>query len=175
MQTTNYRKLSKAPLCATLVIFATLFYFFLFSPQLSAQGTINDGRGGTFNDGSGGTINDGRGGTINDGFTPTKGNRESSKCGTGGSGTTLCNPLSFGSFGEFFIALIDILILFAIPIIVLMIIYAGFLYVMARGSEEQVTKASRALTYAVLGGLLILGAELILKIIQGTVSQLTPF
>jgi len=54
-----------------------------------------------------------------------------------------------------------------------MIIYAGFQYVMARGSEEQVTKATRSLTYAVLGGLIILGAELILRVIQGTVSQLT--
>jgi hypothetical protein len=54
-----------------------------------------------------------------------------------------------------------------------MIIYSGFLYVMARGSEEQVTKATRALTYAVLGGLIILGAELILQVVQGTVSQLT--
>jgi hypothetical protein len=100
---------------------------------------------------------------------PGKGDREDI------GGATLKNPLAFDSFGEFFIKLIDVLIIFAIPIIVLMIIYAGFLYVMARGSEEQVTKATRALTYAVLGGLLILGAELILKIIQGTVKQLTPF
>lgn len=90
----------------------------------------------------------------------------------GNGNTTLQNPLKFGSFPEFFKALIQIIIIFAIPIIVLMIIYAGFLYVMARGSEEQVTKATRALTYAVIGGLLILGAELFLTVIQGTVNQL---
>lgn len=95
---------------------------------------------------------------------PGKGDREI---------TQLQNPLAFKSFPEFFKALIDIIIIFAIPIIVLMIIYAGFLYVMARGSEERVTKATRALTYAVLGGLLILGAKLFLTVIQGTVNQLT--
>ena len=94
--------------------------------------------------------------------------------GLGGNSESLQNPLKFNSFPEFFTGLLHIIVIFAIPIIILMIIYAGFLYVMARGSEEQVTKASRALTYAVLGGLIILGAELILQVIQGTVSQLTP-
>lgn len=82
------------------------------------------------------------------------------------------NPLKSDSLVGFLLDLIDIMILFAIPLIVLMIIYAGFLYVMARGNEEQVTRATRALTYAVIGGLLILGAKLLLEIIEGTVDQL---
>lgn len=86
--------------------------------------------------------------------------------------TELMNPLKSKTLVGFLLDLIDILILFAIPLIVLMIIYAGFLYVMARGNEEQVTKATRALTYAIIGGLLILGAKLLLEIIEGTVDQL---
>lgn len=82
------------------------------------------------------------------------------------------NPLQSDSLVGFLLDLIDILILFAIPLIILMIIYAGFLYVMARGNEEQVTRATRALTYAIIGGLLILGAKLLLEIIEGTVDQL---
>lgn len=95
--------------------------------------------------------------------------------GTGG-GEQLMNPLGEGndSLEAFLRSVIAILRIFAIPIIVFMIIYAGFLYVLARGNEEQVTKATRALTYAVVGGLLIIGAELILSVIQGTVNQLTP-
>lgn len=88
-------------------------------------------------------------------------------------GSGLCNPLASDSLEDFLLAIIRILRIFAVPIIIFMIIYAGFLYVLARGSEEQVTKATRALTYAVVGGLLILGAELILRVIQGTVDQLT--
>lgn len=105
-------------------------------------------------------------GNCKNGNTGTNGNR------LGGS-QSLQNPLKFASFDEFFTGLLHIIVIFAIPIIILMIIYSGFMYVMARGSEEQVTKATRALTYAVLGGLIILGAELILQVIQGTVSQLT--
>jgi len=85
----------------------------------------------------------------------------------------LVNPLKSDSLEEFLLDIIQILIIFAIPLIILMIIYAGFLYVLARGSEEQVTKATRAFTYAIVGGLLILGAELILQVVKGTVDQLT--
>jgi len=108
-----------------------------------------------------------------DGFLT--GNCRNGNTGTNGNtfNQSLQNPLKFASFAEFFTGLLHIIVIFAIPIIILMIIYAGFQYVMARGSEEQVTKATRSLTYAVLGGLIILGAELILRVIQGTVSQLT--
>jgi hypothetical protein len=88
------------------------------------------------------------------------------------NGGALCNPLKSDSLIGFLESLIDILILFAIPLIILMIIYSGFMYVMARGNEEKVTTATRSLTYAVIGGLLILGAKLLLEIIQGTVNQL---
>ena len=50
------------------------------------------------------------------------------------------------------------------------IIYAGFLYVTARGNETQVSNASRALLYAVIGGVIILGANIILAVISGTVN-----
>lgn len=93
-----------------------------------------------------------------------------------GGGQSLKNPLGEGndSLEAFLLNVIAILRIFAVPIIIFMIIYAGFLYVLARGNEEQVTKATRALTYAVIGGLLIIGAEVILRVIQGTVSQLAP-
>jgi hypothetical protein len=164
MQTTKFKRLSKWSALSIFFFGVVLFCatFALYHPANFSEAEIVFAQGNnqpTFP----GPGNDQ--GTVSG---PGKGDRDT-------SATKLQNPLTFDSFGEFFIALIDILIIFAIPIIVLMIIYAGFLYVMARGSEEQVTKASRALTYAVLGGLLILGAELILKVIQGTVSQLTPF
>ena len=91
-----------------------------------------------------------------------------------GGSTLLQNPLASDSLEDFLLDIIQILIVFAIPLIILMIIYAGFLYVLARGSEEQVTKATRAFTYAIVGGLLILGAELILQVVKGTVDQLAP-
>lgn len=94
---------------------------------------------------------------------------------TGGAGgaVKIENPLAFDSLTDFFLAIIEILLIFAIPIIVFFIIYAGFLYVTAQGNAEQVQKASRALLYAIIGGLLILGANLILSVIQSTVNSFT--
>lgn len=86
----------------------------------------------------------------------------------------LINPLddSISSIPAFFKAIIEILMIFAIPFIVFFIIYAGFLYVTARGNAEAIQKAHRALLYALLGGLLILGASLLLNIITGTVEDI---
>lgn len=61
--------------------------------------------------------------------------------------------------------------IFAVPLIIFMIIYAGFTYVMAQGNETKVSTANRALLYAVIGGVIILGANVILAVIQGTVDS----
>ena len=99
-----------------------------------------------------------------------------SQAGTNiGKSVVLENPLdsSISSIPAFFQAIIDILLVFAIPFVVFFIIYAGFLYVTARGNVETISKAHRALLYALIGGLLILGANVILDIITGTVSEIT--
>ncbi len=91
-----------------------------------------------------------------------------SDCNSGGS--SLCNPLGNTDLIGFLQALLDILMVFAIPLIVFMIIYAGFMFVMDRGSDKNLAQAKRALLYAVIGGVIILGANLILAVVQGTVD-----
>ncbi len=59
--------------------------------------------------------------------------------------------------------------MFAIPFVVFFIIYAGFLYVTARGNPGTIEQAHKALLYAIIGGLLIFGARAILAIITNTV------
>lgn len=66
--------------------------------------------------------------------------------------------------------ILEVIMIFAVPLIVFMIIYAGFMYVTARGNPSQVSKAHNALLYAVVGGVLILGSWVILEVIQGTVD-----
>lgn len=88
---------------------------------------------------------------------------------------TLESPLdsNISSIPKFFQAIIDILLVFAIPFIVFFIIYAGFLYVTARGNVETISKAHKALLYALIGGVLILGANVLLDVITGTVTDIT--
>lgn len=66
----------------------------------------------------------------------------------------------------------DILMPVGGVIAVIMIMYAGFLYVTARGSEAQIKKAHNALLYAVIGAAILLGAWAISQAIQATITQL---
>lgn len=99
------------------------------------------------------------------------GNGGSSGCS--GGGVCIENPLAANSITEFFLLLIEILLIFAIPIIVFFIILAGFKFVTAQGNESTISEAKRALLYAIIGALLILGANLILAVIQNTVDSFT--
>jgi hypothetical protein len=86
---------------------------------------------------------------------------------------TIENPLQAKNITELFAAIIDVVLVFAIPIIVFFIIYAGFLYVTARGNENTIQKAHMALLYALIGGLIILGARVLIDVVKGTVEQVT--
>lgn len=81
------------------------------------------------------------------------------------------NPLEFPSISDLLSAILNVLVVIATPFIVFMIIYAGFMYVTARGNPEQIKTASRALTYAVIGGLVVIGSTAITIIIQNVVGK----
>lgn len=90
---------------------------------------------------------------------------------TGGQGVSIPNPLEgIGSISQLLATLLEILMVFAIPVVVFFIIYAGFLYVTARGNADQITQAHRALLYALIGGVLILGAVVLIDVVKGTVD-----
>ncbi len=98
--------------------------------------------------------------------------------GGGGGGTTqvepaqLLNPLdNIDTIDELLIAILNIFIVIMIPIIVFFIILAGFDYVTARGNPGKIQQATQALTYAIIGAVLILGAVSIAEIIKNTVEQ----
>jgi len=89
-----------------------------------------------------------------------------------GSGISYCleSYLPFDSAEQLIVAILRIFITIATPIIVLFIIYAGFKYVTAQGNAQQVQEATRALTYAIIGAVLIIGAVAISEIIASTVG-----
>lgn len=98
---------------------------------------------------------------------------------TGGSGTggttggptgELDNPLGDKDLQTFFNEILDVVIILAIPVIVLFIILAGFTYVTAGGNETKIEKATKMFTWAVIGGVLILGAKVLTDVITGTID-----
>jgi hypothetical protein len=82
----------------------------------------------------------------------------------------LKNPLQATSIEQFLLNVIDVILVFAIPVIVIYIMYAGFLFVTARGEPGQIEKARGALLWAVVGGVIVLGARLIIGIIADTIQ-----
>ncbi len=82
----------------------------------------------------------------------------------------LSNPLTFEKISGLLAALLNVVIVISIPFIIFFLIYSGFMYVTARGNPEQIQQASKSLTYAIIGGVVILGAMAITTIITNIVN-----
>jgi len=84
------------------------------------------------------------------------------------------NPLGeVTSVEAVLILILNAFIIIATPIIVLYIIYAGFLYVSARGNVEQTKQATASLTYAIIGAVILLGAVALSEIVANIVGSFT--
>lgn len=68
--------------------------------------------------------------------------------------------------------LLQIIIIIGAIVVVIYLILAGFQYVTARGDETKISAAHKSLTWTVIGGAVVLGAQVISKAIQGTVTEL---
>ncbi len=88
------------------------------------------------------------------------------------SAAELSNPLKAESITGFLIQIIEIILVFALPVIVFFIIYGGFLFVTAQGDTTKVQAARSTLTWAVVGGVIVLGAQLIVEVIGNTVAAI---
>jgi hypothetical protein len=107
--------------------------------------------------------------------TPTPGGGGSTPTPGGGTNMNIIivNPFKQDTIeGLINVVLNDILIPIGGVVAVIMVMYAGFLFVTARGNEAQITKAKQALLYAVIGAAILLGAKVISDAISKTITQL---
>jgi len=93
--------------------------------------------------------------------------------GGGGSGSGIKNPLKSDSIQAFVSDLLGVVIQVGVVVVVLMIIFAGFKFVTAQGAPDKISEAKRALFWALIGGLIVLGARAISEVVSNTVDQLT--
>jgi hypothetical protein len=91
---------------------------------------------------------------------------------TGGTTNTLVNPINVSSLDGLVSKILGIAIIVAVPIAALLIIYAGFMYVLAQGDPKKVATAHQILLWTVVGIAIILGAWAMVQIIQGTVLDI---
>ena len=91
---------------------------------------------------------------------------------TNGGGSVFFNPL--GNTSDFKTLLNDkilpTLIAIGIPILVIFIVYTGYLFVSAQGNEKKLEEAKSALLWTVIGGAILIGAKVIAIAIQDTVG-----
>lgn len=88
--------------------------------------------------------------------------------------TKLQNPLGSGnnSLTAFATGIVDAVVTVGLPIAALMIVYSGFLFVMARGNPTELGKAKAAFFYAIIGIAIILAAKVLSEVIRGTINAL---
>lgn len=84
----------------------------------------------------------------------------------------LVNPTPGGgaTLKDFIYLLIEIIQLVGIPVLVVVIIYAGFLLMTAGDNEQQRTKGKMWVVWVLIGATIILGAQVIADMIYGTAS-----
>lgn len=104
--------------------------------------------------------------TVTNTGTPTTVTNTSSSGG-------LTNPLNnIKSLPDFLNAILDAVVQLGSIVLVLAIVYVGFLFVKAQGKEEEIKNARDALMWTVIGGLILLGAKTVGLVISSTVGAL---
>lgn len=101
---------------------------------------------------------------------PSGGNPSTANPGSSGG---LVNPLNgVSTLPEFLKAILGGVVQIGTIILIMMLVYVGFLFVAARGNAEKIQGARSALVWTVIGGLVLLGATSIQLVIEGTVNSL---
>jgi hypothetical protein len=89
-----------------------------------------------------------------------------------GFGTGL-NPLPADMTLEKFIGkILEAVVQVGLPVVAVAIVYVGFLFVKARGNEQELITAKKAFLWTVIGASIVLGAFVIQQAIKATVAGL---
>jgi hypothetical protein len=95
----------------------------------------------------------------------------------GSTGATIENPLGEGndSVNAILLKIMDLVAMVGGVVVVFFIIYSGYTFVMAQGNPEGLKKAKDMFFATIIGGAILLGADVIANVVVGTVkSTITP-
>ena len=95
---------------------------------------------------------------------------------TGGSASniTLINPLKGGGNVESFLHnILELVIRIGAIAVTLMLVYVGYLFVVAQGEPGKISEARQMLLWTILGALILLGSKAISLGIEATVKALS--
>ena len=80
----------------------------------------------------------------------------------------LQNPIDSDNIQEFIDSLMTGVVELLTPVIVLMFLWTGFLFIKAQGNGEKLTEAKKSLMYTIIGAALVLGADGLSHVLQST-------
>jgi len=89
-----------------------------------------------------------------------------------GSNISLPPIISAQSIQQLLVDVVEIVLKIAIPIAAMFIIYAGFLFVSARGNQTKIDEAKAAFFAAIIGTAILLGTSVIIRALKATVESL---
>ncbi|OGG93970.1 hypothetical protein A2609_02400 [Candidatus Kaiserbacteria bacterium RIFOXYD1_FULL_47_14] len=84
-----------------------------------------------------------------------------------------CSSGDGNCLSAFLASILQFVVYIGSIVVIFMLIYVGYLFVVARGVPGEITKAKDALLWTVVGALILLGAQAISLGIQATVAALS--
>lgn len=109
---------------------------------------------------------------------PTTGGSKSNTDPTSSAGKSfklsfkIDNPIKATNLQELIERLLKLVYLVGVPVIVCFLLWAGFLFIEARGNDTKLTKARNNLLNVVIGTVLFLGAYTIAKVVIATIKDI---
>jgi len=89
----------------------------------------------------------------------------------GGGGISFPNPIKKQSIIEIVNAVLDFVTQLGAVVAVLFLVYSGFLFVLARGDPNMLSKAKSTFMWTIVGAMIVLGAFVLSEIIENTAKN----
>ncbi|MFA6006256.1 MAG: TrbC/VirB2 family protein [Candidatus Paceibacterota bacterium] len=84
----------------------------------------------------------------------------------------LSNPISAPDIQTLLKDILQVVIDIGVPVLVMAIIWVGFMFVKAQGKPEEIKTANNAFLWTVIGAGVVLGAKVISEALKATVDKL---
>lgn len=91
-----------------------------------------------------------------------------------GFGFRFENPLKVSTICGLIQKLLTALLVLGTPVAVLAMVYAGFMFVLARGNAEKLVKAQKNLLYVLMGIAIFFGSWVLGQVIANTINTIKP-
>ena len=84
----------------------------------------------------------------------------------------LTNPIAAPNLWVFLERIVASVVYILFPILVIMLVYTGYLFVAAQGNPGKLAEAKKAFVWTLIGGFVVLGAQALALAIRATIASL---